>query len=260
LRRGYLESGQAVAKEDVDGTSPVNKHALEPDVVDARIQDKRETSWLRDGGPLVLPAEGDLPVRPGREFRIDDKTVGAVHVEAGSLQELSFSLRLNGNFASEDGVDHVSRIDILVSWVPILVVVFVFVTTPVLLPVVLRRIVLGSPPHVDVFKDTAFFHRVIGLGVELARSLQRFVVIFLVVPPPIGTLDCIHLVVVVARALAPEVITIVTPPIPTFSMVTVVRAMMVLVVERPRLSSRRGGWSGPLASSRMSFSASSASA
>jgi len=112
-----------------------------------------------------------------------------------------------------------------------LLVVFVFVTAPVLLPVVLGRIVLSSPPCVDAFEDTTFFHRVIGLGVELARSLQRLFVVFLVVPPPIRALDRIHLVIVVARALAPEVITIVTPPIPTFSVVAVVRAMMVPVVK-----------------------------
>jgi len=53
----------------------------------------------------------------------------------------------------------------------------------------------------------------------------------MVVPPPIGALDRIHLMIVVARALAPEVITIVTPPIPTFSMVAVVRATMVPVVK-----------------------------
>jgi len=140
-------------------------------------------------------------------------------------------LRLDGNFAYEDGVDHVGGTDILVSWVPILVVVFVFVTTPVLLPVFLGRIVLSSPLRVDAFKDTTFFHRVIRLGVELARSLQHFVVIFLVVSPPIGALDRIHLVVVVARALAPEVIAVVTLPIPTFSMVTVVRVTMVPVVK-----------------------------
>jgi len=72
---------------------------------------------------------------------------------------------------------------------------------------------------------------VIGLGVELARSLQRLVVIFLVVSPPIGALDRIHLVVVVVRALAPEVLAIATLPIPTFSMVAVVRAMMVPIVK-----------------------------
>jgi len=84
---------------------------------------------------------------------------------------------------------------------------------------------------IDAFEDTTFFHRVIRLGVELAWSLQRLVIIFLVVPSPVGALDRIHLVVVVARALAPKVITIVTPPIPTFSVVTVVGATMLPVVK-----------------------------
>jgi len=170
-------------------------------------------------------------MRPGRKFWIGDQTICAVHVEAGSLQELSFLLRIDGNFASEDGVDHVGGTDILVSRVPIMVIVFVFVTTPVLLPVFLGRIVLSGPLRVDAFEDTAFFHPVNGFGVELARFLQRLVVIFLVVSPPIRALDRIHLVVVVTRALAPKVIAIVTPPIPTFSMVVVVRAMMVPVVK-----------------------------
>jgi len=39
LCRRYLESGQAVAKEDVNGTSSVHEDALEPDAVDARVQD-----------------------------------------------------------------------------------------------------------------------------------------------------------------------------------------------------------------------------
>jgi len=66
---------------------------------------------------------------------------------------------------------------------------------------------------------------------QLTWSLQRLVVVFLVVPPPNGTLDGIHPVVVVSRALASEVITIVTPPIPTFSVVVVVVVTMVLVDE-----------------------------
>jgi len=66
---------------------------------------------------------------------------------------------------------------------------------------------------------------------QLAWPLQRLVVVFLVVSPPIGTLDRIHLVVMVAGALASEVIAIVTPPVPAFSVVVVVRVMMVPVVE-----------------------------
>jgi len=225
----------------VNGAVPVNEHALESDTVDARIQDQRETSWFWDGGPLVLPVEGDLPVRPRRKIWVGDQTVCAVHIEAGSLQGFSLSFRLDGNFASEDGVDHIGGTDILVSWVPILVIVFVFMTMSVLLPVFLGGIPLSSPLCVDAFEDTTFFHRVIGLGMELARSFQRLVVVFLVVLPPIGALDCVHFVVVVTRSLAPEVIATVTPPVPTFSMVVVVSAMRVPVVEASTtvVSSRR---------------------
>ena len=76
---------------------------------------------------------------------------------------------------------------------------------------------------------------------QLAWSLQRLVVVFLLVSPPIGTLDHIHLVVVVAMALASEVITIVTPHVPAFSVVPVVGATMVPVVDTTStvISSRR---------------------
>ena len=61
----------------------------------------------------------------------------------------------------KNGVDHVSRTDILVSWVPILVFILVFVIAPVLFPVFLGGIVLGSPPCIDAFEDAAFFHGVV---------------------------------------------------------------------------------------------------
>jgi len=43
----------------------------------------------------------------------------------------------------------------------------------------------------------------------LARSLQRFVVVFLVVPPPVGTLDRIYFVVVVMGALSSEIVAVI---------------------------------------------------
>ena len=170
-------------------------------------------------------------MRPGRKFRVSDQAICAVHIEAGSLQELSLSFRIDGNFASEDGVHHVGGTDILVSWVSILVVIVVFVTMSVLFSIFLGGIPLSSPLHVDAFEDTTFFDRVIGLGMELAWSFQHLIVVFLVVSPPIGALDCVHLVVVVTRSLAPEIIAIVTSPVPTFSVVTVVTAARVPVVE-----------------------------
>jgi hypothetical protein len=114
-------------------------------------------------------------------------------------------------------------------------------TVPILLPVILGRIVLSSLPCVDAFEDTAFFHRVIGLGMELAWSFQRLVVVFLVVSSSIRALDCVHLVVVVTRSLASEIIAVVAPPVPSFSLVAVVATAGVPVVEAPTtiVSSRR---------------------
>jgi hypothetical protein len=67
----------------------------------------------------------------------------------------------------------------------------------------------------------------------LAQSFERLVIVFLVVSPSIGTLDCVHLVIVVARSLASEIVAIVTTPVPPFSVVAVVTAVGILVVETP---------------------------
>ena len=119
----------------------------------------------------------------------------------------------------------------MVPWVPILVIVLVFLTASVLFPVFLGGISLSGLMCVDAFEDTAFFHRVVGLGMELARSFQRLVIVFLVVSPSIRTLDCVHLVVVVTRPLAFEIVTVVATPIPPFSVVAVVAAARISVVD-----------------------------
>jgi len=134
---------------DINGAAPIDEHALEPDAVDAGIQDQRKMPWLWDSGPLVLHIEGDLSMRPGREFRVSDQTIRAVHIEASYLLELSFSFGFDGNFASKDGMYHVVGTDIRVSWVPILVVVLVFVS--VLFPVFLNRVSLSGPLSIDAF-------------------------------------------------------------------------------------------------------------
>jgi len=130
-------------------------------------------------------------------------------------------------------VYHVGGADILVPWVPILVIVLVFLTTSVLLPFFLGGISLSGPLCVDAFEDTTFFHCVVGLGMELARSFQRFVVVFLVVSSSIGTLDCVNLVIAVARSLASQIVMIFTTPVPPFSVVAVVTATGIPVIETP---------------------------
>ena len=69
------------------------------------------------------------------KFRVGDQTIGAVHIEASPLQEFSFSFWLDGDFSSKNGVYHVGGTDVLVPRVPILVIVFVFLTVSVLFPV-----------------------------------------------------------------------------------------------------------------------------
>ena len=128
---------------------------------------------------------------------------------------------------------HVGGTDILVPWVSILVVVLVCLTTSVLFPIFLGGIPLSGSLCVDAFEDTTFFYRVVGHGMELAWSFQHLFIVFLVVSPSIGTLDCVHLVIVVARSLASEIVAIVTTPVPPFSVVAVVAAAGILVVETP---------------------------
>jgi len=170
-------------------------------------------------------------VRLGGKFWIGNQAIGAVQIKASFLQEHSFSFGLDGNFASKDGVHHIGGTDILVPWIPILVIVFIFLTVSILFPIFLAGVSLSGPLCVDAFEDTTFFHRVVRLGMELAWSFQRLVIVFLVVPPSVGTLDCVHLMVVFTRSLASETVTIVTAPTPTFSVVVVVAAARIPVVE-----------------------------
>jgi len=128
-------------------------------------------------------------------------------------------------------VYHVGGTDILVPWVPILVIVFIFLTVSIMLPVFLDGIPLSGSLCVDAFEDTTFFHRVVGLRMELALSFQYLVIVFLVISPSVGTLDCVHLVVVVTRSLASEIVTVVATPVPPFSVVAVVAVARIPVVE-----------------------------
>jgi len=116
-------------------------------------------------------------------------------------------------------------------WVSILVIVFVLLTASVLFPIFLGGISLSGPLCVDAFEDTTFFHRVVGLGMELARSFQCLVVVFLVVAPSVGTLDYVYLVITVTRSLASEIIAIIMTLVPHFSVVAVVAAARIPVFE-----------------------------
>ena len=113
-------------------------------------------SWLGYCSPLVLSAEGDLMVRPRRESRIGDEVVGVGHVQAGAGEQLAFSFGLDGHFASNDGVD-------VIGWLHILVMgiyVFIIVVLVMLLPCVVRLIgfIRSLLARVDGFENTAILH------------------------------------------------------------------------------------------------------
>jgi len=117
------------------------------------------------------------------------------------------------------------------SWVPVLVIILIFLVVSVMFPSSFGGISLSVPLCIDVFEDATFFHRVVRLGMKLAWSFQGLVVVFLIISLPVGALDCVHLVIVVTRSLASEVIAVVMGPIPSFSVVAVIVSLRVLVVK-----------------------------
>jgi hypothetical protein len=83
---------------------------------------------------------------------------------------------------------------------------------------------LASCFGVDVLEEATVLHGVIGLGMDLAGTLQSFVVILLIVTAIGMFLDRIDLVVVFARTLASVITMIIGPPI------TIISAIAIVVV------------------------------
>jgi hypothetical protein len=82
---------------------------------------------------------------------------------------------------------------------------------------------------VDVLEEAAVLHGVIGLGMDLARTLQSFVVILLIVTMTSRFLDRVDLMVVFARTLASVITTIIGPPIMIISVVAIVVVAPVMM-------------------------------
>ena len=124
--------------------------------VDTRIKDQGKTSWLRYGGPLVFSAEGDLAVRPRRELRIGDEVVSVGHVQARTGEQLAFSFGLDGHFASNDGVDAIGWLDVLVMGI----CVFIIIVLVALFPCVIRLVgrIRSLLTRVDRLKNVVILH------------------------------------------------------------------------------------------------------
>jgi hypothetical protein len=128
-------------------------------------------------------------------------------------------------------VDGFGGIDILVTRISILFIIIVIITvTPQSIVNGLWSIIISKLLGVDVLEEAAVLHGVIGLGMDLARTLQSFVVILLIVMATSRFLDRVDLMVVFAGTLASVITTIIGPPIMIISAVVIVVAPVVTFV------------------------------
>jgi hypothetical protein len=98
----------------------------------------------------------------------------------------------------------------------------------------LWSIIINKLLGVDVLEEATVLHGVIGLRMDLAGTLQSFIVILLIVTVTSRLLDRIDLMVVFAGAGASLITVIIGPPITIISAVAIVVvapvAMFVVVV------------------------------
>jgi hypothetical protein len=114
-------------------------------------------------------------------------------------------------------------IDILVTRFSILFVIIVIITvTPWSIVNGLCSIIISELLGVDVLEEVAVFHGMIGLGMDLAGTLQSFVVILLIVAMTSRFLNRVDLMVIFAGALASVITAIIEPPVVIISGVTIV--------------------------------------
>jgi hypothetical protein len=128
-------------------------------------------------------------------------------------------------------VDGFGRVDILVTRISIMCVIIIVITvTPRSIVNGFWSIIVSKLLGVDVFEEVAVFHCVIGLGMDLAGTLQSFVVILLIVTVTSRFLDRVDLMVVFAGALASVITVIIGPPITIISAIAIVVVVVALVV------------------------------
>jgi hypothetical protein len=125
-------------------------------------------------------------------------------------------------------VDDFGGIDILVTRISILFVIIVIITvTSRSIVNGLWSIIISKLLGVYVLKEATVLHGVIGLGMDLTRALQSFVVILLIVTATSRFLDHVDLMVVFAGTLASKITAIIGPPI------TIISAAAIVVVVAP---------------------------
>jgi hypothetical protein len=111
-------------------------------------------------------------------------------------------------------VDSFGGIDILVTRISILCVIIVVVTvTPRSIINGFWSIVVSKLFGIDVPKEMTVLHGVIGLGMDLAGTLQGLIVVLLIVSTATWLLNHVNFMIVLTRTLASEGVAAVMPPI-----------------------------------------------
>ena len=142
-------------------------------------------------------------------------------------EQLAFSFGLDGHLAADDGVDAISRLDVFMTRVCIVVLVVLVA----LFPHVIRLVghIRSLLTRVDSLEDAAILHGVVRLRMELAGSLQCFGVVVLVVSTSAALFHSIDLAVVFPSALAPVIVAAVAPLITLIPVVAGVVALVAAV-------------------------------
>jgi hypothetical protein len=127
-------------------------------------------------------------------------------------------------------VDNLGGIDVLVTRISILCVVIIVVTvTPRSIINGFLIIVVSKLFGVDVPKETTVLHGVVGLGIDLAGTLQGLIVVLLIVLVTTWFLNHVNFVIILTRMLASEGVAAVMPPITVVWEVAVVVAPIMII-------------------------------
>jgi hypothetical protein len=113
------------------------------------------------------------------------------------------------------------------------IIIVVITVTPWSIVNGLWSIIISKLLSVDTLEEAAVLHGVIRLGMDLARTLQSFVVILLIVTVTSRFLDRVDLMVIFTGMLASIITAIVRPPIsiiPTVVIVVVVAPVATFAV------------------------------
>jgi len=81
-----------------------------------------------------LSAKGNFSVRLGRELWVGDEVVGVGNIQTCPHKQFALTFRLDGHFSTEERVDDVCGIDILMTRISILFIIVIFTIASLVVP------------------------------------------------------------------------------------------------------------------------------